>query len=421
MEECCVSLGGNTFSDDELADVSVSARARAAASASPNVSDTTVAPCVTKARAGFSASEEGLGVGAPGTMGENDCDVAARDRTASSLFAESTGASLSGRSAATIGRLTAQHQGIIGSEWNGFGGGLSWVNAKRKGTADHCDSLSSGRTVRPKDDVNRYSAVNTTTTNGDDAPTTSSEDNDLLHYRAPSEELSDATAKPATPDIPNPTANAPATTAAAVAAEVLQGCAGSSGDDSPGPVVDTAAAIKGVLEGLALDGGAGDDHVDIPNGMLAVPLLRHQRRALSWMKRREASGSSPCGGLLADDQGLGKTFSTIALIATNPPPPCWMRGARDGPAPDAARCAHARPGGGTLVVCPTSVLRQWQKELATKLTPSAGLKVLVHHGVGRTKNPADLAEYDVVLTTFAVVGIEVVTPPRGGCGGGGSG
>jgi transcription termination factor 2 len=125
-------------------------------------------------------------------------------------------------------------------------------------------------------------------------------------------------------------------------------------------------------------------------GLLATPLLRHQRRAVAWMRRREAAGSSPRGGLLADDQGLGKTFSAIALMVANRPPTRWRESG----------------GGGTLVVCPTSVLRQWRRELASKVNASAGLRVLVHHGVGRTKLASDLARYDVVLTTFAVVALE---------------
>ena len=63
------------------------------------------------------------------------------------------------------------------------------------------------------------------------------------------------------------------------------------------------------------------------------------------------------------------------------------------------------------MVCPTSVLRQWQRELESKVSKSANMRVLVHHGVGRAKLAAELAAYDVVLTTFAVVGLEVASPP----------
>jgi len=52
-----------------------------------------------------------------------------------------------------------------------------------------------------------------------------------------------------------------------------------------------------------------------------VDLLPHQKRALAWMMHRErAAGKPPVqGGLLADDQGLGKTVTTIALLLSHPP------------------------------------------------------------------------------------------------------
>lgn len=67
----------------------------------------------------------------------------------------------------------------------------------------------------------------------------------------------------------------------------------------------------------------------------------------------------------------------------------------------------SRPAAGTLVVCPASVLRQWARELEDKVTESAKLSVLVYHGGSRTKNPSDLAKYDVVLTTYTIVTNEV--------------
>ena len=41
--------------------------------------------------------------------------------------------------------------------------------------------------------------------------------------------------------------------------------------------------------------------------------------ALHWMMQREAKGAHPRGGFLADDQGLGKTVTTLALIVSHPP------------------------------------------------------------------------------------------------------
>lgn len=39
--------------------------------------------------------------------------------------------------------------------------------------------------------------------------------------------------------------------------------------------------------------------------------------------------------------------------------------------------------GGTLVVCPTAVLRQWENELKQKVHPAAGVTVRVYHGTVR--------------------------------------
>lgn len=66
-----------------------------------------------------------------------------------------------------------------------------------------------------------------------------------------------------------------------------------------------------------------------------------------------------------------------------------------------------RPAAGTLIVCPTSVLRQWYDELRNKVTSKANLSVLVYHGSSRTKDPSELVKYDVVLTTYSIVSMEV--------------
>lgn len=55
---------------------------------------------------------------------------------------------------------------------------------------------------------------------------------------------------------------------------------------------------------------------------------------------------------------------------------------------------------GTLVVCPLTLVSQWQSELATH---APGLRVCVYHGSARPHQPAVLAEYDVVLTSYATL------------------
>ena len=54
---------------------------------------------------------------------------------------------------------------------------------------------------------------------------------------------------------------------------------------------------------------------------MTVDLLPHQQRALAWMLHREREATKPAvaGGILGDDQGLGKTITAIALLLTNLP------------------------------------------------------------------------------------------------------
>ncbi|XP_019091967.1 PREDICTED: helicase-like transcription factor CHR28 isoform X2 [Camelina sativa] len=161
-----------------------------------------------------------------------------------------------------------------------------------------------------------------------------------------------------------------------------------------------------------------------PDGVLAVSLLRHQRIALAWMSQKETSGNPCFGGILADDQGLGKTISTIALILTErstPSLPCEEDSKNRGSNPfdhsqavfsekkvakDSLCKMNGRPVAGTLIVCPTSLMRQWADELRKKVTLEANLSVLVYHGCSRTKDPNELTKYDVVITTYSLVSME---------------
>ncbi|CAL9090980.1 unnamed protein product [Musa textilis] len=181
---------------------------------------------------------------------------------------------------------------------------------------------------------------------------------------------------------------------------------------------------------------------DLPEGLLAVPLLKHQKIALAWMIQKEKS-THCAGGILADDQGLGKTISMIALIQKQMPQQSkfisddsncvksealnldedddggsevdktkLLSGEDDYKCEQAASLIthtshNARPAAGTLVVCPASVLRQWARELEEKVPKSAELSVLVYHGGSRTKCPGDLTRYNVVLTTYSIVTNEV--------------
>lgn len=79
--------------------------------------------------------------------------------------------------------------------------------------------------------------------------------------------------------------------------------------------------------------------------------------------------------------GLGKTIQAMALILANPP----------------KNLKHKT----TLIVAPLALLRQWEREIQTKIKPRYELETLVFHGPAANdiKIP-DLLQYDVVLCTY---------------------
>ncbi|KAJ1400167.1 Zinc finger, RING-type [Sesbania bispinosa] len=186
---------------------------------------------------------------------------------------------------------------------------------------------------------------------------------------------------------------------------------------------------------------------DLPDGLMSVSLLRHQKIALAWMLQKETKSLHCLGGILADDQGLGKTISMIALILMQRPLQSKSKvddtcnhktealnldddddiGSVDveklkrnedsddikpvtEPSSSTWAPQRKRPAAGTLVVCPASVLRQWARELDDKVGDEK-LSVLIYHGGSRTKDPVELAKFDVVLTTYSLVTNEVPKQP----------
>lgn len=61
--------------------------------------------------------------------------------------------------------------------------------------------------------------------------------------------------------------------------------------------------------------------------------------------------------------------------------------------------------GGTLVVCPASLIHQWEKEIENRLKRNV-ISVCVHHGNKRDVKPKYLARNDIVITTYAIVSRE---------------
>lgn len=133
---------------------------------------------------------------------------------------------------------------------------------------------------------------------------------------------------------------------------------------------------------------------------LAINLMDHQIKGVSWMVDRENNKSSN-GGILADDMGLGKTIQTIGLILSSMDTDQEEAEEKVKEVQEPAEKdddEHQM----TLIVTPLALIHQWVDEIKNK-TEYGKLKVLKHHGPNRTKNPAVFKRYDVVVTTYQVV------------------
>lgn len=113
--------------------------------------------------------------------------------------------------------------------------------------------------------------------------------------------------------------------------------------------------------------------VPLPTGLRAT-LRPYQQRGYAWLWRNARLG---LGCVIADDMGLGKTLQVLALL---------QRLKEDGALDDAR----------VLVIVPTSLLTNWQKE-AERFAP--GLQLEVFHGA---KRELSRRRPDVLLTTYGV-------------------
>ena len=100
------------------------------------------------------------------------------------------------------------------------------------------------------------------------------------------------------------------------------------------------------------------------------------------------------GGILADQMGMGKTIEILSVILTNQQQP---------PKEGETATGYSKTN---LVVCPLSVLAQWLDEIRTHTAPGK-LAIYVYHGTNRNRDPAFLAQQDVVLTTYSTLAAEL--------------
>jgi superfamily II DNA or RNA helicase len=131
--------------------------------------------------------------------------------------------------------------------------------------------------------------------------------------------------------------------------------------------VEVDSAISGIAK--RLESYERSNELVEPAG-LEASLRPYQRRGLAWLNEM---CELRLGGCLADDMGLGKTVQVIALHLL-------------------------RKTGPMLVICPASLLGNWEREIA-KFAPG----VRTHRFHGSSRRLDKLGNGDIVLATYGVV------------------
>ena len=132
------------------------------------------------------------------------------------------------------------------------------------------------------------------------------------------------------------------------------------------------------IEELSLEiQGAQKPRVPIPLGLKAT-LRDYQQEGYQWM---QFLAKNQLSGILADDMGLGKTLQTLTHI---------LKQIENG----------SSKGKPNLILAPTSVVVNWQRE-AAKFAPS--LNILILQGGKRHADFHKIQQYDLVLTSYALI------------------
>ncbi|MGB5735650.1 MAG: DEAD/DEAH box helicase, partial [Thiohalocapsa sp.] len=158
-------------------------------------------------------------------------------------------------------------------------------------------------------------------------------------------------------------------------------------------------------EGDALIAAAAERMPAACGAALRAELRDYQKRGLAWLGFLEGLGLNGC---LADDMGLGETMQVIARLVQErsgpklggpkPVGPKPVESANSEPDTGEPSTSEPQPVAPTLLVAPTSVIGNWQKEVA-RFAP--GLSTWIHHGAGREQDAkafrAQAALYESVV------------------------
>ena len=100
---------------------------------------------------------------------------------------------------------------------------------------------------------------------------------------------------------------------------------------------------------------------------------KYQVTGFKWLKTLEQAGF---GGILADDMGLGKTLQMIAVLLSS-----------------------KQDGRTSLVVCPASLVYNWQEEVI-RFAPTLRVTTITGTKKEREAILMDMEHYDVLITSY---------------------
>lgn len=121
-------------------------------------------------------------------------------------------------------------------------------------------------------------------------------------------------------------------------------------------------------------------NIALPHNVNAT-LRPYQESGFQWLNYLD---EVKWGGILADDMGLGKTIQALTFVQ-------HYKNKHDD------KCL-------ALVVCPTTLIYNWENEIK-KFTPS--MRHHIHHGPARLKNPEELQQSDIIITTYGTLRSDV--------------
>ena len=142
------------------------------------------------------------------------------------------------------------------------------------------------------------------------------------------------------------------------------------------PEIDHSVLPESLAEDISLWMGEKELSEQPPSDQFQGHLFPYQQKGVDWLCLLKRLGLS---GLLSDEMGLGKTVQVLAFLSLQ---------------------AFAQP---VMIVAPTSLLFNWQRELKQFLPH---LPVYLHHGPERICEKEGLSGQKVILTSYALLRLD---------------